>query len=100
MNEVSTQSKLTRQQLLTGAAALGASTVFGVPTIVMAADPKEKLTMAVGAEHALVYFPFDLAARLGYFDREGLDVDLIYMKGGSEAAQALASGSVDYSGNA
>ena len=32
--------------------------------------------MSVGAEHALVYFPFDLAQRLGYFDREGLDVEL------------------------
>jgi NitT/TauT family transport system substrate-binding protein len=100
MNERSTQRNLSRRTVLAGVAALGASTVFGVPTIVMAADPKEKLTMSVGGEHALVYFPFDLAQRLGYFDREGLDVDLIYMKGGSEAAEALVSGSVDYSGNA
>jgi NitT/TauT family transport system substrate-binding protein len=100
MNDFSPTRKLSRRDVLAGAAALGASTVFGVPTIVMAADPKEKLTMSVGGEHALVYFPFDLAQRLGYFDREGLDVELIYMKGGSEAAEALVSGSVDYSGNA
>jgi NitT/TauT family transport system substrate-binding protein len=100
MNEDATQRKLSRRAVLGGAAALGASAVFGVPTIVIAADPKEKLTMSIGGEHALVYFPFDLAQRLGYFDREGLDVELIYMKGGSEAAEALVSGSVDYSGNA
>jgi NitT/TauT family transport system substrate-binding protein len=100
MNDDATQRTLSRRTVLAGAAALGASAVFGVPTIVIAADPKEKLTMSVGGEHALVYFPFDLAQRLGYFDREGLEVELIYMKGGSEAAEALVSGSVDYSGNA
>jgi NitT/TauT family transport system substrate-binding protein len=100
MNEPAIGRKLSRRDIIAGAAALGASTVFGVPTIAIAADPKEKLTMSVGGEHALVYFPFDLAQRLGYFDREGLDVELIYTKGGSEAAEALVSGSVDYSGNA
>jgi NitT/TauT family transport system substrate-binding protein len=86
-----------RDVFLAGAA--GASAIFGVPTIVVA-QAKEKLTMSVGSEHALVYFPFDLAKSLGYFDREGLDVELVYTKGGSEAAEALVSGSVDYSGNA
>ncbi len=100
MQDRSARRKLSRRSLLSGVAALGASAVFGAPTIVVAAGPKEKLTMAVGAEHALVYFPFDLAQQLGYFDREGLEVELIYMKGGSEAAEALVSGSVDYSGNA
>lgn len=100
MEERSSTAAISRRTLLGGIAAAGASTVFGVPTIVMAAGPKEKLTMSVGSEHALVYFPFDLAQRLGYFDREGLDVELIYTKGGSEAAEALVSGSVDYAGNA
>ncbi|HEY5350410.1 MAG TPA: ABC transporter substrate-binding protein, partial [Candidatus Lustribacter sp.] len=100
MEESVRKSMLSRREVLIGAAAAGVSSVFGVPTIVMAAAPKEKLTMTVGSEHALVYFPFDLAQRLGYFDREGLDVELIYTKGGSEAAEALVSGSVDYAGNA
>ncbi|MBV9440929.1 MAG: ABC transporter substrate-binding protein [Candidatus Eremiobacteraeota bacterium] len=92
--------QLTRRSFAGGIAAAGASTVFGVPTIVRAAAPKEKLPVAVGSEHALVYLPWDLAKALGYFDAEGLDVELTYTKGGSEAAQALVSGSVDYSGNA
>jgi NitT/TauT family transport system substrate-binding protein len=70
------------------------------PTIVSAAGPREKLTIMVGSEHALVYLPWDLAKAFGYFEREGLDVELLYAKGGAEAAQALVSGNVDYSGNA
>ena len=93
-------SDISRRTLLGGLAAAGASTVFGVPTIVMAAAPKEKLPVAVGSEHALVYLPWDVAKALGYFDQEGLDVEITYTKGGSEAAQALVSGSVEYSGNA
>jgi NitT/TauT family transport system substrate-binding protein len=91
-------SDISRRTLIGGIAA--ASTVFSVPTIVIAAGPKEKVAVAVGAEHSLVYFPWDLAKALGYFDQEGLDVELTYTKGGSEAATALASGSCEYSGNA
>jgi sulfonate transport system substrate-binding protein len=89
-----------RRTFIAGSAALGASAVFHAPTIVMAAAPKEKLTVAVGAEHSLVYLPWDVAKALGYFDAEGLDVTLIYTKGGTEAGLALMSGNVDYSGNA
>jgi len=89
-----------RRTFIAASGALGASTVFGVPTIVMAAAPKEKLTIAVGSEHALVYLAWDVAKALGYFDQEGLDVTLIYTKGGTEAGLALISGNVDYSGNA
>lgn len=91
---------ITRRTLLGGGAAAGASAVFGVPTVVLAAAPKERLPVAVGSEHALVYLPWDIAKALGYFDAEGLDVEITYTKGGSEAAQALVSGSVEYSGNA
>ncbi len=91
---------ISRRSLLGGIAAAGASTAFGVPTIVIAAGPKEKVPVVVGSEHALVYLPWDAAKALGYFDAEGLDVELTYTKGGSEAATALASGTCEYSGNA
>ncbi|HEV3086904.1 MAG TPA: ABC transporter substrate-binding protein [Candidatus Elarobacter sp.] len=93
-------SEISRRTLIGGLAAAGASTVFGVPTIVYAAAPKEKVAVVVGSEHALVYLPWDVAKALGYFDAEGLDVEITYTKGGSEAATALASGSCEYSGNA
>ena len=91
---------LTRRRMLRGLAAAGASTVFGVPQFAIAAGPREKVPVVVGSEHALVYLPWDLAKALGYFEAEGLDVEITYTKGGSEAATALASGSCDYSGNA
>jgi NitT/TauT family transport system substrate-binding protein len=91
---------VTRRRFVAASAALGASSAFGIPTVVMAAAPKERFTVAVGAEHALVYLAWDLAKALGYFDQEGLDVTLIYTKGGTEAGLALLSGNVDYSGNA
>lgn len=100
MEEVPQDMPLSRRTFIAAGAALGASTVFGAPTIVMAAGPKEKLTIAVGSEHALVYLPWDVAKALGYFDQEGLDVTLTYTKGGTEAGLALMSGNVDYSGNA
>jgi sulfonate transport system substrate-binding protein len=93
-------SDISRRSLITGIAAAASVTGWGVPTIVRAAGPKEKVPVAVGSEHALVYLPWDVAKALGYFDQEGLDVQITYTKGGSEAATALASGSVEYSGNA
>jgi NitT/TauT family transport system substrate-binding protein len=89
-----------RRRFIVTASAAAASTVFGVPTIVIAQGAKEKVPVAVGSEHALVYLAWDVAKALGYFEREGLDVELTYMKGGTEAALALISGNVEYSGNA
>lgn len=87
--------RVTRARLLAIMAALAAA---GVTPLRAAA--LEKVNVAVGAEHALVYLPWDLAKALGYFEQEGLDANLFYTKGGSEAAQALVSGSADFSGNA
>jgi NitT/TauT family transport system substrate-binding protein len=93
-------SPLSRRRLLGAIAAASASSAFGMPAAAFAAAPKEKVAVVVGSEHALVYLPWDLAKALGYFDAEGLDVEITYTKGGSEAATALASGSCEYSGNA
>jgi NitT/TauT family transport system substrate-binding protein len=93
-------SKISRRTVIGGLAAASASSVFGVPEIVIAAGPKERVPVVVGSEHALVYLPWDVAKNNGYFDQEGLDVDITYTKGGSEAATALASGTCEYSGNA
>lgn len=67
-----------------------------------AIDPPKPIpvAIAVGAPHVPVYLNFDLAQALGYFAEEGLAVDLQYFEGGSDAAAALKSGAVDFSGNA
>ena len=49
----------------------------------------------------MVYLPTVLAKSKGYFAEEGLDVEILDIKGGgSQAASALIGGSVDFSANA
>jgi NitT/TauT family transport system substrate-binding protein len=61
----------------------------------------EKVTVGVGGVALMVYLPTVLAKAKGYFAEEGLDVEILDIKGGgSQAASALIGGSVDFSANA
>jgi NitT/TauT family transport system substrate-binding protein len=61
----------------------------------------EKVTVGIGGVALLVYLPTVLAKAKGYFAEEGLDVEILDIKGGgSQAASALIGGSVDFSANA
>ena len=61
----------------------------------------EKVTVGVGGVALMVYLPTALAKSKGYFAEEGLDVEILDIKGGgSQAASALIGGSVDFSANA
>jgi NitT/TauT family transport system substrate-binding protein len=42
--------------------------------------------------------PLEVAVRRGFFEAEGIKVNLVYMKGGALAMQALLGGSVDFVG--
>lgn len=42
--------------------------------------------------------PFEVARQRGYWAAEGLDVNLVYMRGGTQAMNALLAGSVDFIG--
>src|SRR5947209_20574849 len=54
-----------------------------------------KLTVAVGGGACLCYLPTVLAKQLGEYDRAGLDVELVDLKGGSDALRAVLGGSAD-----
>jgi NitT/TauT family transport system substrate-binding protein len=43
--------------------------------------------------------PFEVARQRGFFAAEGLDVNLTYMRGGTQAMNALVAGSLDFVGN-
>jgi NitT/TauT family transport system substrate-binding protein len=61
----------------------------------------EKVTVGVGGTALMVYLPTMLAKSKGFFAEEGLDVEILDIKGGgSQAASALIGGSVDFSANA
>ena len=61
----------------------------------------EKVTVGIGGVALMVYLPTALAKAKGFFEEEGLDVEILDIKGGgSQAASALIGGSVDFSANA
>jgi NitT/TauT family transport system substrate-binding protein len=59
------------------------------------AAAQNKITVAVGGGACLCYLPTVLAKQLGEFDRAGLAVELVDLKGGSDALKAVLGGSAD-----
>ena len=55
----------------------------------------EKVTLAFCGQ-LLCVVPYEVTRDAGYFADEGLDVELIYSRGGGDAVQALNGGAVDY----
>ena len=77
----------------------------GLAVLVSGAAPAswaaEKVTVGIGGVALMVYLPTALAKSKGYFAEEGLDVEILDIKGGgSQAASPLIGGSVDFSANA
>lgn len=86
---VSRRAVLQRLTATVGAAAaLSALPVY-------AADGKKKLKLAFCSQ-LLCVVPYEATRAAGFFAEQGLDVELVYSRGGSAALQALNSGGVDY----
>jgi sulfonate transport system substrate-binding protein len=63
-----------------------------------AQEKLQKVKIASGG-YVIHFLPLDLAVALGYFTDEGLDPEVIYLKGGTATAQALLTKQVDFSTN-
>jgi NitT/TauT family transport system substrate-binding protein len=59
------------------------------------AAAQTKITVAVGGGACLCYLPTILAKQLGEFDKAGLSVEIVDLKGGSDALKAVLGGSAD-----
>ena len=59
------------------------------------AAAQSKVTIAVGGSACLCYLPTVLARQLGEYDKAGLAVELVDLKGGSDALKAVLGGSAD-----
>ncbi len=59
------------------------------------AAAQSKVTIAVGGGGCLCYLPTILAKQLGEFEKAGVNVDLVDLKGGSDALKAVLGGSAD-----
>ncbi|MGH6947332.1 MAG: ABC transporter substrate-binding protein [Kiloniellales bacterium] len=61
------------------------------------AQTPTKLTLAFCGQ-LLCVVPYEVTRARGHFADQGLDVELVYTRGGNAAMQALVGGSVDYAG--
>jgi NitT/TauT family transport system substrate-binding protein len=83
-----------RRTVLKGAAALAG--ILGANPARAAGKP---IKLAFCSQ-LLCIIPYVVAAHDGHFQKEGLEVELVYMRGGSAAMQALVGGAVDYAATA
>lgn len=56
---------------------------------------KIKVTLAVSGKSAFYYLPLTIAEQLGYFDQEGVELEIVEFPSVLKAQQALTSGAVD-----
>src|SRR5918995_5595572 len=70
--------------------------LFGSPCW---AQEKTKLRVS-SATKTLGYGPLWVASKMGFFDRQGLDVDLVVIRASDVGIQALAGGSLEVAGSA
>src|SRR5437899_12984613 len=59
------------------------------------AAAQSKVTVAIGGGACLCYLPTVLAKQLGEYEKAGLAVELVDLKGGSDALKAVLGGSAD-----
>ena len=72
-----------------------AGTLLALLLISAPASAQTRVTIAVGGGACLCYLPTVLAKQLGEFEKAGLAVDLVDLKGGSDALKAVLGGSAD-----
>src|SRR3981081_3595159 len=72
-----------------------AGTLFALLLTSGLAAAQTKITIAVGGGACLCYLPTVLAKQLGEYDKAGLAVELVDLKGGSDALKAVLGGSAD-----
>jgi NitT/TauT family transport system substrate-binding protein len=79
---------------LAGAAVGLAATASG------AAHAQAKKLRLAFCGQLLCVVPYEVTRDRGHFKAEGLDLELVYTRGGNQAMQALIGGAVDYAGTA
>jgi NitT/TauT family transport system substrate-binding protein len=72
-----------------------AGTLLALVLTAPLAQAQSRITVAVGGGACLCYLPTVLAKQLGEFDKAGLSVELVDLKGGSDALKAVLGGSAD-----
>ena len=84
-----------RRAVLTGMATAAGSAPFLASAAKASAATRGTIQLALCGQ-ILCVPPYEISRDAGYFRDEGLDVQLVYMRGSTEATQALVMGLVDY----
>ncbi|MCT7374230.1 ABC transporter substrate-binding protein [Chelativorans salis] len=84
--------KPNRRTLLKAAGSLAGAAAVTRPHI---AKAQQKVTLAFCSQ-LLCVTPYEVTRFHGFFENEGLEVELVYTRGGNAAMQALVGGAVDY----
>ncbi|WP_337844627.1 ABC transporter substrate-binding protein [Thermus sp.] len=69
--------------------------IQGLSGLALAQGGRRKVRLAFCSQ-LLCIIPYEVAQRRGYFREGGLEVELVYARGGSQALQFLAGKAVDY----
>src|SRR5262245_34522757 len=88
---------VSRRAMLKGAAVIAGVVPLARPTRAGAQGRRVKLAYC---SQILCGVPYEVARAAGHFQNHGLDVELVYTRGGSAAMQALVGGAVDYAATA
>jgi len=88
--------RVPRRELLVRAirAALAAAALSLFPGRI-GAQARRKVRLGFCSQ-VLCIIPYEVARRQGFYAGEGLDVELVYFRGGTAAMQALVGGAIDY----
>jgi NitT/TauT family transport system substrate-binding protein len=88
---------VSRRSLFKGAALIASVIPAARPSPSEAQGKRIKLAYC---SQLLCGVPYEVARSAGHFKNHGLDVELVYTRGGSAAMQALVGGAVDYAATA
>jgi NitT/TauT family transport system substrate-binding protein len=86
---------LSRRSLLKGSGALAGVAAVTAATAGMVAKAQTRIKLAFCSQ-LLCVVPYEVTRAQDLFLAEGLDVELVYTRGGNAAMQALIGGAVDY----
>ncbi len=89
---------VSRRSILKGIGAIAGALSAAGPAGAQTA-PLKKLKLAFCSQ-ILCIIPYEVARAHGHWKNHGLDVELVYARGGNNAMQALVGGAVDYAATA
>src|SRR5260370_38037631 len=96
IREKSTLEKTVRRRGVLKGAELVAGAAPSVASGVKTGAAKSNTIQLAFCSQMLCVPPYEVTRDGGYFRDEGLDVQLVYMRGSTAATQALVGGAVDY----